>query len=180
MNDSAIESKVKNSIRQIPDFPKPGINFFDITTILQDGELFHEVIEALASRYKNKQIDAIVGIESRGFIFGSSLATKLKTAFVPIRKSGKLPSDTEKASYQLEYGEDTLEIHKDALKPGDKVLVVDDLLATGGTARASLDLIEKLGASIEEFAFIIELTFLNGREKLKPVNTISVVKYESE
>lgn len=175
-----IQDKVKNSIRQIPDFPKPGINFFDITTVLQDGELFHEITQTLADRYKGQKIDAVVGIESRGFIFGASLATTLKTAFVPIRKLGKLPAKTERASYKLEYREDTVEIHKDALKPGQVVLLVDDLLATGGTAKASIELIERLGAKIHECAFLIELSFLNGKKVLAPTPIISIVNYKSE
>ena len=168
---------LKKYIRDVPDFPKKGIIFKDITTLLKEKGAFQEAIDILYKRYKDEGIDKLVAIESRGFIFGGALAYRLGAGFVPVRKKGKLPSKTHSVTYDLEYGADTLEIHADAVKPGDKVLLLDDLLATGGTAGAVTILIEKLGGKIAEIAFLIELTFLNGRDKLKGRKVFSVIKY---
>ena len=154
-------------IRDIPDFPKPGIIFKDITPLLNNPEAFKASIEQLASRYAGKRIDKIVGIEARGFIFAGALAYRLGTGMVPVRKKGKLPYKTLSETYELEYGTDTMEMHEDAIKPGDHVLVLDDLIATGGTLAATCRLVEKLGGSIVEVAILIELSFLNGRAKVK-------------
>lgn len=154
-------------IRDIPDFPKPGIIFKDITPLLNNPEAFKASIDQLASRYASTRIDKIVGIEARGFIFAGALAYRLGTGMVPVRKKGKLPYKTLSETYELEYGTDTMEMHEDAIKPGDHVLVLDDLIATGGTLAATCRLVEKLGGSIVEVAILIELSFLNGREKVK-------------
>lgn len=167
----------KKYIRNVPDFPKKGILFRDITTILNRKKLFEEIIDDLADRYRGKKIDAVVAVESRGFIFGSALAYKLGAALIPVRKKGKLPYKTLSATYALEYGEDTLEIHEDAFKPGSRVLLIDDLLATGGTISAVVELVKKLKAKIVEVAFIIELSELKGRSKMKNVPVYSMVKY---
>ena len=172
------EEFIKNKIRTIPDFPKKGIMFRDITTLLADSEGMKKVMEIFYNRYKNKKIDIVAGIESRGFIIGGILADKLGVGFVPIRKKGKLPYETISEEYSLEYGTDKVEIHKDAVKPGQNVLIIDDLIATGGTAAASANLIEKLGGRVEEIAFVIELPSLNGREKLKKWNVFSIVGFE--
>ena len=166
---------LKAMIRTVPDFPKKGIMFRDITTILQNKDGFKYVIDKFYERYKNKNIDVVVGIESRGFIFGATLAYKLGCSFVPVRKEGKLPHKTMKQEYALEYGTDTIEIHKDSIQRGQRILLIDDLIATGGTAAASCLLIEKLGGEIVECGFIIELIDLKGIEKLKkhPVFSIS-------
>ena len=169
--------EIKKLIRDIADFPKPGINFKDITTLLSDGPGFKRAIDLLAERYKDKKIDIVIGAEARGFIVGAPLAYVLGAGFVPVRKPGKLPGETEKATYELEYGSDTLEIHKDALIKGHRVLVVDDLLATGGTVGAVAELIKKLGAEMVEAAFLIELKFLNGRDKLKGIPVHSLIQY---
>lgn len=174
------ETFIKNKIRTIPDFPKQGIMFRDITTLLQDNEGFRRVIKILYNRYKNRDIGTIAGIESRGFIIGGVLAEKLGVGFVPIRKPGKLPYETLKEEYELEYGSDAVEIHKDAIQQGQKVLLIDDLIATGGTCRAAANLIEKLGGKIEEIAFVIELPDLRGREKLTKWRVFSIVKFEGE
>lgn len=171
---------LKKYIRSIKDFPQPGIMFRDITTLLKNPEAVDLTLESLLSLTNNIQIDKVVGIESRGFIFGAMLAQKLNAGFAPIRKPGKLPADKIKIEYELEYGTDTLEIHKDAILPGEKVLVHDDLLATGGTAEAACQLIEKLGGQVVQLSFIIELTFLNGREKLKKYSVQSLIKYDDE
>jgi adenine phosphoribosyltransferase len=168
---------LKNAIRDIPDFPKKGIIFKDITTLLAQGGLFHQAIDRLASHYSGKNINKIVAVESRGFIFGASLAYKLKAGFVPIRKKGKLPYKTISATYELEYGTDTLEIHEDAIQNNEKVLIVDDLLATGGTLGATIELVKKLGGKTIGAAFLIELAFLKGREKVKDIDIFSLVKY---
>lgn len=168
---------LKQYIRNIPDFPKKGILFRDITTLLSNKDRFREVIDVLYERYKDKNIDAVAAIDSRGFIFGGALAYKLGTAMTIVRKKGKLPYKTLKATYSLEYGEDTLEIHEDAFKPGARVLLIDDLLATGGTMGAVIDLVEKLKGRIIEIAFIIELSDLNGRSRLKDLPVYSMVKY---
>ncbi len=177
MDRSKIVEELKNSIRDIPDFPKKGILFKDITTLLKDGGKFRGAIDCLVERYKGKKIDKVVSIEARGFIFGSAMAYKLGAGLVPVRKKGKLPYETNKVDYQLEYGTDSLEIHKDAINPGDKVLLVDDLLATGGTMSAVSGLIEKMGGKIVETAFLIELTFLKGRERLKGRQVFSLIEF---
>jgi len=162
-----LEKEIREIIRVIPNFPKDGINFMDITTLLNNGEIFQKLINHLYERYKDLNLDYIAGIDSRGFIFGAPLAIKLGIGFVPVRKKGKLPAETFKVSYDLEYGSDTLEIHKDAFhNKKAKVLMVDDLLATGGTAQASLKLIEMTGAEVVESFFLINLKFLNGESKL--------------
>jgi len=171
---------LKKIIRNVPDFPKKGIVFRDITTLIAERDAFRHVIDELAKRYKNEKIDYIVTIESRGFIFGSALAYVIGAGLVPVRKKGKLPHRTHKVTYDLEYGKDTLEIHRDALGKGKRVLILDDLLATGGTTRAAIDLVGKLGGEIVEAAFVIELEFLNGRDKIKDVPVFSLVKYDKE
>jgi 5'-methylthioadenosine phosphorylase len=171
---------IRESITDIPNWPKQGIIFRDITSLMQNKEAMKKTIEILVNRYKNKQIDVIAGIESRGFIFGAILAERLGVDFVPIRKKGKLPRDKISQEYELEYGTDTVEIHSDAIKPGQKVLVIDDLIATGGTALAGCQLIEKLQGQIIEVAFVIELPDLRGREKLARYKIYSIVKFEGE
>lgn len=168
---------LKNYIRSIPDFPKKGILFRDITTLLKDKLAFKKAIDKLADKYKNKKIDIVLAVESRGFILGSVVAYKLSCGFVPVRKKGKLPAQTYSATYNLEYGTDTLEIHRDAIRPGQRVLLVDDLLATGGTVQAVTDLIRQLAAKIVGVAFLIELTDLKGRDKLKDYPVYSLIKY---
>src|SRR5438045_2260701 len=158
---------LKTKIRHIPDFPKPGIVFYDITTLLQDPTGLHAAIDGLALPFKDAGIDLVVGIESRGFIFGAPVADRIGAGFSPVRKPGKLPSTTMKQSYDLEYGTDALEIHDDGVKPGQRVLIVDDLLATGGTAKATRDLVKSCGGQIHALAFLIELVGLNGRGKLE-------------
>ena len=169
--------KLANCIRSIPDFPKKGILFKDITTLLSDPKAFKSSINQLAKAAKPKKIDTIVAAESRGFIFGAALAYKLGCSFVPVRKPGKLPYKTYKATYSLEYGKDSLEIHQDAFKKDSRVLIVDDLLATGGTAKAMADLVKKMGGKLSGIIFLIELTFLNGRKKLKDLPVSSIIKY---
>ena len=169
--------ELRNAIRDVPDFPKKGIIFKDITTLIQKEDLFRRAIDELARRYENKSIDIIACIEARGFIFGGALAYRLGAGVVPIRKKGKLPYKTQTATYELEYGTDSLEIHEDAIKPGQKVLLVDDLLATGGTALASAGLIKDLGGELVEIAFLIELEFLKGCEKLKDYSVFSLIKF---
>jgi len=161
----------------IREVPKPGISFKDITTLLKDGEAFNAVVETLVEHYKDKNIKTVVGIESRGFLVGAPLAYALGAGFVLVRKPGKLPAEVERVEYELEYGTDSLEIHRDALKPKEKVLICDDLLATGGTTKATVELVEKLGAEVVGLAFIIELLYLNGRDKLKDYDIYSLVKY---
>ncbi|MFH1442032.1 MAG: adenine phosphoribosyltransferase [Candidatus Omnitrophota bacterium] len=167
----------KKYIRDIPDFPKTGILFKDITTLLKDKQAFKAAIDALAEEYKDKKIDLVVAVESRGFILGSVLAYKLGVGFVPVRKKGKLPAKTNSATYELEYGTDTLEIHHDAIEPKQRVLIVDDLLATGGTLKAVTDLVQQLEGQIVGIAFLIELLFLKGKDKLKDYPVFSLVKY---
>lgn len=157
---------IKSKIRDVPDFPREGIVFKDITTVLKDPVAFRHSIDLLTKRYEKQKIDYIAGIEARGFIFGSALAYKLGVGFIPIRKPGKLPSKTEKITYELEYGRDSLEIHVDAIEHGKRVLIVDDLLATGGTAEAAIKLVKKIGGEIVGIAFVVELEFLEGRKKL--------------
>ncbi|RKY31069.1 MAG: adenine phosphoribosyltransferase [Candidatus Omnitrophota bacterium] len=164
-------------IRSIPDFPKPGILFRDITTLLQDKKAFRKAIDQIAAPYKDKKIDAVVAVEARGFIFGAIVAYKIGAAFVPVRKKGKLPYKTNSVTYDLEYGSDTLEIHHDSIKPNEKVLIVDDLLATGGTIKAVTDLVKQLQGEIVGIAFLIELTELKGAEKLTEFPLLSLIKY---
>jgi adenine phosphoribosyltransferase len=171
---------LKAHIRNVKDFPKPGIMFRDITTLLKNPESFDYTFAQLISFTKGLAINKVVGIESRGFIFGALLAHKLNCGFIPVRKPGKLPAEKVSISYSLEYGEDKLEIHKDAIQPGDKVLVHDDLLATGGTMNAVCQLIEKLGGEIVQVSFIVELSFLKGRDKLKSYDVRSIINYEDE
>jgi adenine phosphoribosyltransferase len=166
------------TIRSVPNFPIEGILFYDITTLLKDSAALKDCIDQLAVRYQNSGIDIIVGMESRGFIFGMPLAYQLGVGFAPVRKPGKLPAESIAESYELEYGTNTLEIHVDAIEKGQKVLIVDDLLATGGTAKATCRLVERLGGQIAGLAFVIELTFLNGRDKLKGYDLFSLLKYD--
>ena len=168
--------QLRDYIRNIPDFPKPGINFKDISPLLADGEAFSACTSELAVHMPD-DIDAIVGIESRGFLFGAALAQQTGVGFVPIRKPGKLPADTHAIEYELEYGTGVLEIHRDALSAGHKVIVIDDLLATGGSAAATIALIEKLGAKVEACLFVIELDFLAGRKRLEPIPVHSILHY---
>ncbi|MCX5702243.1 MAG: adenine phosphoribosyltransferase [Candidatus Omnitrophica bacterium] len=168
---------LKDYIRSIPDFPKPGILFRDITTLLKDKKAFKLATDALVNKYKGKKIDAVVAVEARGFILGGAIAHKLGAGFVPVRKKGKLPYRTNSVTYALEYGTDTLEIHHDAVKAGDKVLLVDDLLATGGTIKAVTELVSQLKAKIVGIVFLIELTDLNGKDKLKGYPVFSLIKY---
>jgi adenine phosphoribosyltransferase len=169
---------LKALIREVPDFPKKGILFYDITTLLKDKVGFATLIDALSEHYLNSQIDAVLAIEARGFIFGPALAYRLNAGFVPIRKPGKLPAETVKWSYELEYGLDTLEVHKDAIKPGQRVIIVDDLLATGGTANACVQLAKSLGANIAGMGFVVELDFLNGRKKFEGTEVFSLLHYD--
>ena len=171
---------IKSKIRTVPHWPKKGIMFRDITTLLKDPEGFKETIDLLYNRYKDKKIDKVVGIESRGFIFGAPLAYLLGCGFVPVRKPGKLPAECESEEYTLEYGTDKIEIHKDAIKKDDRILIVDDLIATAGTANAARNLIKKLGGKLIECAFIVELVDLKGRDKLKGESIYSVVEFEGE
>lgn len=168
---------LKKIIRDIPDFPKKGILFKDITTLLNDPIAFSKAIDLLGNRYIDKKIDVVVGIEARGFIIGSALAYKLNAGFIPIRKPGKLPYKTYSMTYELEYGTDQLEIHQDAIKPNQRVLIADDLLATGGTIKATADLVKKFNAEVFEIAFLIELTFLKGRDKLNKYNIYSLIQF---
>ena len=168
---------LKSKIRHVPDFPKPGILFYDITTLLQDPAGFRQAIDALSAPFSDQGIELVVGIESRGFIFGAAVADRLGAGFSPVRKPGKLPSTTVRATYDLEYGSDTLEIHDDAVGRGQRVLIVDDLLATGGTAKATCDLVSQLGGEVVALAFLIELVGLNGRERLAGQTLHTVLKY---
>ena len=168
---------LKEQIRSVPDFPKAGILFYDITTLLRDPSGFRTTIERLALPFKDKGIEAVVGIESRGFILGGAVAQVLGAGFIPVRKPGKLPAKAIKEIYSLEYGQDALEIHEDAIEKGQKILIVDDVLATGGTAAATAQLVRKLGADLEGMAFLIELLFLNGKSKLPDEQVYSVLQY---
>lgn len=180
MNSKSASEQLRKSIRSIPDFPKPGIMFRDITTLLKDPAMLELTVDMIAEHFSDTKIDKIAGIESRGFIFGAPLATKLKKGFVPLRKKGKLPAATHGVTYDLEYGQDTIEIHQDAFQPGDRVLVVDDLLATGGTLKAALKLVEKAGGVVAGCAFLVELTFLNPRKNFADYEMLSLVEYDSE
>jgi adenine phosphoribosyltransferase len=168
---------LKQMIRSVPDFPKPGINFFDITTLLKDPQGLQATIDSLAVPYDGVDIDAVVGIESRGFILGSAVAQRIGAGFIPVRKPGKLPAKAIREVYELEYGKDALEIHADAIADGQRVLIVDDVLATGGTASAASRLVRRLGGELVGLAFLIELTFLEGKSKLRGENVYSVLQY---
>lgn len=170
----------KKIIRNVPDFPKAGINFKDITTLVRNAHALKTSCVELADRFRDKKIDAVAGIESRGFIFGSLIASELGVGFIPVRKPGKLPAKTVSASYELEYGENVLHMHTDAIEKGQQILIVDDLLATGGTLLATSKLVEQLGGRVAGIAVLIELTFLSGREKLKPHDVVSLVTYDQE
>jgi adenine phosphoribosyltransferase len=169
---------LKKLIREIPDYPKPGILFYDLTTLLKDKRGFRLLIEQLCEHYAGKQVDVVAGIEARGFIFGPALAFCLNAGFVPIRKPNKLPWKTAQVAYQLEYGTDKLEIHQDAVRPGERVLLCDDLLATGGTAAAALQLLRQLGGEVAGAAFAVELSFLKGRAKLPGIDVFSLLQYD--
>src|SRR5271165_4224451 len=171
-------SDLKSLIREIPDFPKPGILFYDITTLLKNGEGLRQVIDGLKQPYEGTGIDIVVGIEARGFIFAPAIACALNAGFVPVRKPRKLPGERAQVTYELEYGTDTLEIHQDAIFNGCRVLIVDDLLATGGTAKATVDLVEQLGGTVAGLAFAVELTFLGGRSKLAGHKVFSMLQYD--
>ena len=171
-------NRLKNWIREVPDFPKPGILFKDITTLLKEPAALREAADLLAERFAGRRIDQVVGIEARGFIFAPLVAYRLSAGFVPVRKPGKLPAETAARTYALEYGSDTLEMHVDGLASGDRVIVVDDLLATGGTARAAADLVESVGARVEALGFVVELTYLEGRRRLEGYDVVeSLVRY---
>lgn len=169
---------LKKLIREIPDYPKPGILFYDLTTLLQDGKGFHLLVDRLCEHYNGQHVDIVTGIEARGFIFAPALAYRLGAGFVPIRKPKKLPWKTAQVSYQLEYGTDSLEIHQDAVKPGQRVLICDDLLATGGTASAAIQLVKQLGGEVAGAAFAVELNFLEGRAKLPGIDVFSLLRYD--
>ena len=170
--------ELKKLIREIPDYPKPGILFYDLTTLLKDPRGFHLLVDQLCEHYEGRQVDVVAGIEARGFIFAPALAYRLGAGFVPVRKPKKLPWKTAGVTYQLEYGTDTLEIHEDGIAPGQHALICDDLLATGGTASAALELVRKLGGKVVGAAFAVELSVLGGRQKLEGVDTFSLIKYE--
>ena len=174
---STPEIRLEDYVRDVPDFPQQGVLFKDITPLLQNGAAFHTAIERMAAHYAGSGIQAVVGVESRGFIFGAPLAYMLNCGFVPVRKFGKLPSQTVSVEYSLEYGTNVVEIHKDAIQPGQRVLIVDDLLATGGTVSAAMELVDKLGGHIAGIAFLVELTFLKGREQLKEHDVFALIKY---
>ncbi|OFW63639.1 MAG: adenine phosphoribosyltransferase [Actinobacteria bacterium RBG_19FT_COMBO_36_27] len=171
---------LKQKIRKIPDFPKKGIVFIDITTLIRDGKAFRYSVDKIAEYCQGKKIDAVLGAEARGFIYGAAVAYKLGIGFIPVRKPGKLPYKTNKISYDLEYGKNILEIHIDAIKKGDRILIVDDLAATGGTAKAKAELVEKMGGEVVGICFLVELEFLNPRETLKGYDVFSLIKYGSQ
>jgi len=168
---------LKKTIREVPDYPKPGILFYDLSTLFRDAEAFRTAIDRMAERFRGQPIDALAGIESRGFILAAAMAYKLGVGLVMIRKAGKLPGDTESHSYSLEYGEAEIEIHSDAILPGQRIAVIDDLLATGGTAAAAGKLVERLGGKLEGFGFLVELDFLDGRKALGEANLFSLIHY---
>lgn len=174
------EDRFRQLIRSVPDFPKTGIVFRDITTLISDADAFRDAVRRMADAFRDERIDLVVGVESRGFIFGGAVAVELGAGFVPIRKPGKLPAETTSETYELEYGTDTVEIHADAVRPGERVLLVDDLLATGGTMAAACRLVERLGGEIVGIAFLIDLAFLKGREKLGPRKIVALVTYDAE
>jgi len=171
--------QLKKLIREVPDFPKAGINFYDITTLLKHPDGLRQTVDALASEFEGQKVDSVIGVEARGFIFAPALAYHLGAGFVPVRKPKKLPAECASISYDLEYGQDTLEIHRDAVGDGHRVIIADDLLATGGTARAVVDLVEQLGGTVVGLVFVVELEFLPGREKLAGYDVRSLIKYSS-
>ncbi|HEX5465142.1 MAG TPA: adenine phosphoribosyltransferase [Candidatus Limnocylindrales bacterium] len=168
---------LRAKIREVPDFPKPGILFYDITTLLKDAEAYREAIDLMVEPYRDRRIDLVVGMESRGFIFSAPMAYQLKAGLVPVRKLGKLPAETVSVEYALEYGTNTLEVHKDAIQPGQRVLIVDDLLATGGTVSGTIELVERLDGQVVGLAFLVELDFLKGRDRLRGQAIHSVIRY---
>jgi adenine phosphoribosyltransferase len=170
---------LKALIREVPDFPKPGINFYDITTLLKEPEGLRRTVDALAAQFAGERVDTVIGVEARGFIFAPALAYHMNAGFVPVRKPRKLPAECASISYDLEYGQDTLEIHRDAVGAGHRVLIADDLLATGGTARAVVELVEELGGEVAGLVFVVELEFLPGRERLAGYDVRSLIKYQS-
>ena len=170
--------ELKKLIREVPDYPKPGILFYDLTTLLKDKRGFHVLVDRLCEHYNGQTLDIVAGIEARGFILGGALAYRLGAGFVPVRKPKKLPAKTRIVTYALEYGSDSLEIHEDAVQPGDRVIICDDLLATGGTAAATVKLVEQLGGKVEGLAFAVELTFLKGRAKLPGLDVFSLIQYD--
>jgi adenine phosphoribosyltransferase len=176
MNNALLEK----SIRNIPDFPKKGILFRDVTTLIQNKAAFKKSVDLLVKKYKGKGIDKVVGVEARGFIFGAAVANRIQAGFVPVRKKGKLPFKTISATYELEYGTDTLEIHQDAICAGEKILIIDDLLATGGTVKAVIELVEKLSGKVSGIGFVIELVDLNGKDKFEKYPVYSLVKFQGE
>ena len=176
-DDGAVVRALAEKIRDVPNFPREGILFKDITTLLQDADAFRQAVDIMAETYRGKSVDLVVGVESRGFIFGGALAYLLKAGFVPVRKEGKLPSQKISESYALEYGSAVLEIHQDAIKPGEQVVIVDDLLATGGTARATARLVQQLGGKVVGISFLIELKFLKGAENLAEYSIVSHLKF---
>ena len=169
--------ELKNKIREVPDFPKQGIRFYDITPLISDPDGLRSAVDLLTDRYRDQEIDKVIAIESRGFIFGSTLAYNLGVGFVPVRKPGKLPAQRISATYDLEYGQDSVEVHSDAVESGQRVLIVDDLIATGGTAAATVELVQRLGGVIVELAFVVELGFLKGRDRLEGVDVFSILTY---
>lgn len=171
-------NQLKQLIREIPDFPKPGILFYDITTLLKDKDGLRGIIDGLKAHYDGLGVDVVIGMEARGFIFAPALAYALHAGFVPVRKPKKLPAECARVTYDLEYGTDTLEVHRDAIHPGTRVLIVDDLLATGGTAKATVELVESLGGTVAGIGFVVELTFLGGRDKLKGYDVHSLLQYD--
>lgn len=177
VGDERLMEGLGDLIRNVPDYPKPGIVFKDITPLLKDPQAFSRVVQAIADRYRDQQIDYVLGIESRGFIFGAAVATALSAGFIPVRKPGKLPHDTHRCEYALEYGTDALEIHQDAVEAGKRVLIVDDVLATGGTAAAAVELVRCTGGEVAGLAFLMELGFLKGREKLPGLDVTSLLTY---
>jgi adenine phosphoribosyltransferase len=175
--DPKMIEELKSEIREIPDWPKKGILFYDVTTLLKQGKCFKQTIDGLVAPYQNRQIDLVLGMEARGFIFAPTVAYALQAGFVPVRKPGKLPAEKLQVNYELEYGTDSLEIHQDAVMPGQRVLIVDDLIATGGTARAVAEMVETMEATVVGIAFVVELTFLKGRDKLGRYDVHSLLKY---
>lgn len=168
---------LKATIREIPDWPKKGILFYDVTTLLKDGDAFQKAVSAMIAPFRDSKVDLVIGIEARGFIFAPTVAFALRAGFVPVRKPGKLPAATHRVQYDLEYGSDSLEIHQDAVRTGQRVLIVDDLIATGGTARAVADMVEKMGGTVLGFSFLVELEFLGGRQKISKYPLVSILKY---
>jgi adenine phosphoribosyltransferase len=175
--DAQLIAQLKSEIREIPDWPKKGILFYDVTTLLKKGDCFGRTIDALVEPYRDRRIDLVLGMEARGFIFAPTVAYALKAGFVPVRKPGKLPADKLRVSYELEYGTDCLEIHRDAVQPGQRVLIVDDLIATGGTAEAVAEMVETMKATVVGFAFLVELAFLKGRERIAEYEIHSLLTY---